>query len=153
MSNRADQTKFQDFIRFVKFALFSATAGIIQIASFTLLFELAHLPYWPAYLIALVLSVVYNFTINRKFTFKSATNYPKAMLKVFGYYLIFTPLSTWWGDALTGIGWNEYLVLGGTMLSNFATEFLFCRFVVYRHSVNSAVHAQPDEIESQPGVS
>lgn len=60
------------------------------------------------------------------------------MLKVFGYYLIFTPLSTWWGDALTkNAGWNEYLVLAGTMVINFVTEYLFCRFVVYRNSINS----------------
>ncbi len=95
------------------------------------------LPILWAALIALVLSVVYNFTINRKFTFRSATNYPKAMLKVFGYYCVFTPLSTLWGDWLTGIGWNEYIVLGGTMLVNFVTEFLFCRLVVYRNSMNT----------------
>jgi putative flippase GtrA len=127
----------QDFWRFFKFTLFSASAGIIQIVSFTLLNEVARFSYWPAYLIALVLSVVYNFTVNRRFTFRSVTNYPKAMLKVLGYYLVFTPLSTWWGDQLTDIGWNDYLVLGGTMLINFITEFLFCRFVVYRTSIDS----------------
>ena len=129
--------KTQNTIQFVKFALFSATAGIIQAGSFTLLHEFARLAYWPAYLIALVLSVLYNFTINRRYTFKSATNYPKAMLKVLGYYCVFTPLSTWGGDQLTGIGWNDYLVLGGTMLINFITEFLFCRLVVYRNSINT----------------
>ena len=133
----AKLNKKQNIVQFVKFTLFSASAGIIQAVSFTLLFELAHFLYWPAYLIALVLSVVYNFTVNRRFTFRSAANYPKAMLKVFAYYLVFTPLSTWWGDRLTGIGWNEYLVLAGTMLSNFVTEFLFCRFVVYRNSINT----------------
>jgi len=131
-------TKNNDILQFFKFTLFSASAGIIQAASFTLMNEIARFPYWPAYLIALILSVLYNFTINRKFTFRSAANYPLAMLKVLGYYLVFTPLSTWWGDRLTGIGWNDYLVLGGTMLVNFVTEYLFCRFVVYRHSINSA---------------
>jgi len=130
-------SKKQDIWRFIKFTLFSASAGIVQLSSFTLLNEIAHFSYWPAYLIALVLSVVYNFTVNRRFTFRSVTNYPKAMLKVLGYYLVFTPLSTWWGDKLTGIGWNDYLVLAGTMLINFLTEFLFCRFVVYRTSINS----------------
>jgi len=130
-------SKVQNTVQFIKFALFSISAGVIQFGSFTLLHELGRFTYWPAYLIALVLSVVYNFTINRQFTFKSAANYPKAMLKVFGYYCVFTPLSTWWGDRLTAIGWNDYIVLGGTMLINFITEFLFCRFVVYRKSINT----------------
>ena len=117
--------------------LFSISAGIIQIGSFTLLNEVAHLPYWPAYLISLVLSVLYNFTLNRRFTFQSVANVPIAMAKVVAYYGVFTPLSTWWGDALTGIGWNEYLVLVGTMLINVSTEYLFCRFVVYRKSMNT----------------
>jgi putative flippase GtrA len=130
-------TKKQTMIQIFKFTLFSASAGIIQFLSFTLMNELAALPYWPSYLTALVLSVLYNFTLNRRFTFKSAANVPKAMLKVAGFYLIFTPLSTWWGDALTGAGWNDYVVLLGTMLINLVTEYLFCRFVVYRNSMNT----------------
>ena len=130
-------TKKQNLIQVIKFVLFSISAGIIQIGSFTLLNEVAHLPYWPAYLISLVLSVLYNFTLNRRFTFQSAANVPIAMAKVAAYYGVFTPLSTWWGDALTGIGWNEYLVLAGTMLINVSTEYLFCRFVVYRKSMNT----------------
>ena len=124
--------KKQTVIEVVKFVLFSISAGVIQAGSFTLLNELCPLPYWPAYLISLVLSVLYNFTVNRKFTFKAVSNIPAAMLKVAGYYAVFTPLSTLWGNALTGIGWNEYLVLALTMLVNVSTEYLFCRFVVYR---------------------
>lgn len=133
----SSMTKKQNLIQVIKFVLFSISAGIIQIGSFTLLNEVAHLPYWPAYLISLVLSVLYNFTLNRRFTFQSAANVPIAMAKVAAYYGVFTPLSTWWGDALTGIGWNEYLVLAGTMLINVSTEYLFCRFVVYRKSMNT----------------
>ena len=84
-----------------------------------------------------MLSVVYNFTINRRYTFRSVTNYQLGMLKILGYYAVFTPLSTWWGDRLTEIGWNDYVVLIGTMLINFITEYLFCRLVVYRNSINS----------------
>jgi putative flippase GtrA len=126
----------QNAVQFIKFALFSATAGIVQATSFALLLELTGLRYWPCYLVALILSVVYNFTVNAA-SLQSATNIPKAMSKVFGYYLVFTPLSTWWGDRLTELGWNDYIVLGGTMLINFVTEFLFCRFVVYRKSINT----------------
>ncbi len=131
-SNRA-----KDLWRFIKFTLISASAGIIQIASFTLLNELARVGYWPSYLVALILSVIYNFTINRRVTFRSTANYSKAMLMVFGYYLVFTPASTWWGDRLTSIGWNDYVVLIGTMLINFITEFLYTRYVVFRDSIDS----------------
>lgn len=130
-------TKKQHAIQFIKFTLFSASAGVIQAGSFTLLNETTGWSYWPSYLIALVLSVVYNFTLNRRYTFKSAANIPIAMMKVFGYYLIFTPLSTWWGEALTNLGWNDYIVLGGTMLTNFITEFLFTKYVVYRYTINT----------------
>ena len=116
----------------LKFLLFSISAGVIQFGLFTLLNEVAHLSYWPAYLIALVASVLWNFTFNRKFTFKSANNIPIAMLEVALYYLVFTPLSTWWGDALEKVGWNEYLILIPTMIINFVTEFLYCKFFVFR---------------------
>lgn len=130
-------TSKQNFVQFLKFTMFSVTAGIIQVLSFALLNELTHLPYWPSYLIALTLSVVYNFTINRRFTFKSASNIPFAMMQVFGYYCLFTPLSIWWGTALTNLHWNEYIVLIGTMVINFVTEFTFTRFVVFRKSINT----------------
>ena len=134
-----NQTK-KEFLRSVKFVLFSISAGLIQIGSFTLLEELLHLTHWLSYLISLVLSVLWNFTLNRKFTFCSANNVPIAMLKVAGFYLVFTPLSTWWTAALTGpnVGWNEYLVLAITMLSNFVLEYLFDRFVVFGKSIDTA---------------
>ena len=117
----------------IKFTLFSASAGIIQVASFTLLNELIHWQYWPSYLISLTLSVLWNFTLNRRYTFQSAANVPIAMAKVFGFYLVFTPLSTWLGQLAENAGVNEYIVLAVTMLSNFVLEFLFCKFVVYRN--------------------
>lgn len=125
-------------IRFLKFVLFSISAGLIQIVSFTIMNEVVKMKYWPAYLIALTLSVVWNFTINRKFTFKSASNVPVAMAKVAAFYVVFTPLSTWWGNALDKVGVNEYLILIGTMVINFVIEFLFQRFVVFRNSIDTA---------------
>ena len=127
-----ESEKKKTLFQAVKFTLFSISAGLVQIGVFTLLNELLHLWYWPAYLTALVCSVVWNFTFNRKFTFKSANNIPIAMTKVFAYYLVFTPLSTWWGDALEKVGWNEYIILGLTMLVNFVTEFLYCKFFVFK---------------------
>jgi len=123
----------------IKFLLFSMSAGVIQALTFTLLFELAHFIYWPAYLIALTLSVVWNFTLNRKFTFKSAANIPAAMTKIAIYYAIFTPLSTWWGDALTKIEWNAYVVLFITMVLNLVSEFLVTKYIVYKNQINTAV--------------
>ena len=117
----------------VKFALFSASAGVIQVASCTLFLEVFEWEYWLAYLVSLILSILWNFTLNRKFTFKSSSNIPVAMAKVFGYYLVFTPLSTWLGHLAESSGINEYIVLAVTMLTNLVTEFLFCKYVVYRN--------------------
>ena len=129
----------KELIRSVKFTLFSISAGVIQIASFTIFEELLHLTHWLGYLLALILSVLWNFTLNRKFTFHSAANIPIAMAKVAAFYLIFTPLSTWWTAVLTDtIDWNEYLVVVLTMLVNFITEFLFQRFFVFGSSIDTA---------------
>lgn len=138
-----ENTNKNDNLRqIIKFTLFSLSAGLIQIVSFTLLFEVVHWVYWPSYLIALILSVLWNFTLNRKFTFKAANNIPIAMLKVALFYLVFTPLSTWWGDALTKIHWNEYVILGTTMLSNLILEFLYTKYFVYKNAINSALTAE-----------
>ncbi len=132
--------KIQELWRFVKFALFSASAALVEMGSFALLNELTGWSYWPCYLIALVLSVLWNFTLNRKFTFKSAANVPVAMLKVLGYYAVFTPLSTLLGSYLADtLLWNEYLVTIINMLLNFSTEFLFQRFFVFGKSIDTAV--------------
>ncbi len=115
----------------IKFTLFSISAGVIQIGSFTLL-EIFVKDYWIPYLISLVLSILWNFTLNRRYTFKSAANVPVAMARVFGFYLVFTPVSTYLGNLAEGCGINDFLILIVTMLANFVLEFLFCKFVVYR---------------------
>lgn len=136
--DRSKQTR-DNYLQMIKFTLFSLSAGIIQILSFTFLFEVIGFIYWPSYLVALTLSVLWNFTLNRKFTFKSASNIPIAMSKIAFFYLVFTPLSTWWGDALTKLNYNEYLILAVTMVSNLILEFLYTKYYVYRHSINTAV--------------
>ncbi len=131
--------KNKELLRSLKFVLFSISAGAIQIGSYALLEEIVHLEHWLSYLISLTLSVVWNFTLNRKFTFHSANNVPVAMLKVAGFYLVFAPLSTWWTAVLTSpdIGWNNYLVEILTMLVNFVTEYLFDRFFVFGKSLDT----------------
>lgn len=115
----------------VKFTLFSCSAGAIQIGSFTLL-QIFIKEYWIPYLISLVLSILWNFTLNRRYTFQSAANVPVAMAKVFGFYLVFTPVSLYLGDMAEGRGVNDFIIFIVTMLTNFVLEYLFCKFVVYR---------------------
>lgn len=130
--------KRKELIRTVKFVLFSASAGIIQIISFALLNELMSWSYWPSYLISLTLSVLWNFTLNRRFTFKSASNVPIAMAQTAGFYLVFTPASTLFGNYLAEtLLWNEYLVTAINMIANFVLEYLFQRFVVFRNSIDT----------------
>ena len=131
--------KKESIIQMIKFLLFSASAGIIQVASFTLLNEVLGWIYWPSYLISLILSIVWNFTFNRRYTFKSAVNVPIAMFKLFGFYAVFTPLSTYLGHLAELAGVNDYIILALTMISNFVLEFLFCKLVVYRNQENTMI--------------
>lgn len=135
--------KNKEIQRALKFTLFSISAGVIEIVVFTLLNEFTGLSYWPCYLTALVLSVLWNFTCNRKFTFRSANNIPKAMLLVALYYCVFTPVSTVGGNYLTETcGWNEYLVTAINMVINFVTEYLYDTFLVFRGSIDTNAQAQ-----------
>ena len=128
----------KEILRAVKFTLFSISAGVIQMGSFALLNELVQWPWWPSHLISLTLSVLWNFTLNRKFTFQSAANVPVAMLKTLGYYVVYTPTSLWLGNYLTGtLLWNNYVVEVLVMLLNFVTEFLFQRFFVFGKSLDT----------------
>lgn len=128
-----------ELLRTAKFLLFSVSAGLIQVAVFTIMEEALHITHWLSYLAALLASVLWNFTLNRRFTFHSAGNVPVAMAKVALFYLVFTPVSTWWTAVLTGdrFGWNEYVVLLLTMATNFVAEYLYDRFVVFRDSIDT----------------
>ena len=137
-------TRKENSLQVIKFIIFSVSAGVIQTISFTVINELTTWKYTPCYLIALTLSVLWNFTLNREFTFKSANNIPVAMAKVAAFYCVFTPLSTWWGSALTGAGFNEYIVLFGTMAVNLTSEFLYDRFFVVRGTMNTNKRAQKE---------
>ena len=128
----------KEFFRVLKFVLFSASAGLIELGTFTLLNELTALPYWVCYLAALVLSVLWNFTLNRRFTFQSAADVPVAMAKVAAFYLVFTPLSTGLEHLLTtSLGWNEYLVTILNMALNLVTEYFYQRFFVYAGNIDT----------------
>ena len=132
------QKRRDEITRMIKFVLFSASAGVIEMGSFALLNEKTGWSYWPCYLTALILSVVWNFTLNRKFTFKSAGNVPVAMMKVAVYYAVFTPLSTVLGSYLAdGLLWNEYVVTGLNMVLNMGTEYLYDRLVVFRDTMDT----------------
>ncbi len=144
--------KKKEVLRTVKFIFFSISAGIIQIVSFTLLNELTKLPYWPCYLTALVLSVLWNFTLNRKFTFQSANNVPVAMVKVAIYYCIFTPLTTVGGNYLVEtLHWNEYIVTIMNMLLNFVTEYFYDRFIVFGGTIDTNERAKKQKERADKG--
>jgi putative flippase GtrA len=141
--------KKHEAMQALKFTLFSISAGVIQIGTYTLFYEVFHWAPWLAYLVSLILSVLWNFTFNRTYTFRSDADIRKSMLLVALFYVVFTPLSTWWTAALTGENpftgaeasqtplVNNYLVQAGTMLVNFVTEFLYQKFVVYRGTIDS----------------
>ena len=134
----------KQLLQALKFTMFSASAGVIQIGSFALL-EIFIKDYWIPYLVSLVLSIIWNFTLNRRYTFKSAANMPIAMAKVFGFYLVFTPVSTYLGNVAEAHGGNDFVILVLTMLSNFVLEYLFCKFVVYRGKEDTLNIKKADE--------
>ena len=150
--NTQQLTKKDNIRHVVWFFIFSNSAGIIQALSFTLCNEVLKLSYTPCYLTALTLSIIWNFTLNREITFKSATNIPIAMLKIAAFYVVFAPLSTWWGNAMTQAGINEYLVLAFTMCINLTTEFLYYRFVVFRNSINTNKRAQKQREKNEKTI-
>lgn len=161
----AKMGKKENALQAIKFACFSASAGIIQIVSFTLLNELLpttdstnaiaqwffNSEYGGSYLVALTLSVLWNFTFNRKFTFKSAANIPVAMLKIFAFYCVFTPVSTILGEMVAQrftASYVEYIILAVTMATNMISEFLYCRFFVYKNSMNTLNDKASEEKET-----
>ena len=138
MEENPKQKNKREVIRAIKFVLVSASAGIVEILVFTLMNELTGLKYWPCYLTALIASVVWCFTINRRYTFKSAKNVPRAMAMVFAFYLVFTPATTILGNYLAEtLHWNEYLVTGINMALNLTLEYLYDTFVVYRGEMDN----------------
>ena len=140
-----DKNNKREIVRAVKFVLISVSAGIVEIAVFALLNEFTGLKYWPCYLTALIASVLWNFTINRRYTFKSAKNVPRAMAMVFAFYLVFTPATTILGNYLAEtLHWNEYLVTGINMALNLTLEYLYDTFIVYRGDMDNNDVAKKD---------
>lgn len=122
----------------VKFTLFSISAGIIQVLSFALLHDvLGWESYWMSHIPSLILSVVWNFTFNRRYTFRSDAKLPRAMALVALFYAVFTPASAWWGTALQNLGVHAWAVEVMNLLINFVTEFFYQRFVVYRGRIDT----------------
>ena len=144
----------KEAMRAVKFGLFSVSAGIIEVLVFTLLERLTDFSYWPCYLTALICSVIWNFTLNRHFTFQSANNIPVAMMKVAAFYCVFTPVTTIGGDYLADtLHWNYYIVIGLTMACNFITEYLYDRFFVFGKSIDTNKRAKKSEAREEAQAS
>lgn len=150
-SKEARAARKRQLIEILKFTGFSVSAGVIQFVSTGVLSTWTGLIpyYWVAYLIGLVLSVVWNFTLNRKFTFRSASNVPLAMTLVVIYYCAFTPLSTFGADAINatwkaaaGAGWKEnyeLVITAAMMILNFITEFVWDKFIVFNEKVTDKI--------------
>jgi putative flippase GtrA len=158
-AERRDRMKFsqnsnlkKEVLRGIKFGLFSVSAGIIEIISFSVLNELTKWRYWPCYVVALIISILWNFTLNRRYTFYSANNITIAMIKILGFYLVFLPVSTFIGNYLADtLLWNEYVVTLLNMSANFILEFLYDRFFVFRKSIDTnqlAKSKQKVEVDS-----
>ena len=128
----------KEVIRGIKFTLFSLSAGLIQIITFSILNEFTNWRYSACYLVALTLSVLWNFTLNRRYTFRSSNNVSIAMGKTYAFYLVFTPVSTIIGDYLVEkLLLNEYFITIAIMISNFVLEFLYDRFFVFYKSIDT----------------
>ncbi|MBE5750362.1 MAG: GtrA family protein [Clostridiales bacterium] len=137
----------KEFLRTLKFTLISISAGLIQAGVYALIRIFVTFPEesWQDYVIAytpsLLLSVVWNFTVNRKYTFKAANNVKVAMLLVLAFYAVFAPVSIVLGAIIVDSSVNQELakdlVFIGTLLCNFVLEFLYTRFVVYRNSCDT----------------
>ena len=140
--------KNRNLWQMLKFTFFSISAGLIQILSYTLFYEVfGWTNYWMSHVPSLILSVLWNFTFNRRYTFRSDASISRSMLLVALYYAVFTPLSAWWGTALQNAGMLHWLVEGFNMLVNFVTEFFYQRFVVYRHRIDTNKLAQKKQQE------
>lgn len=149
MENKEQLTTKENIIQVVKFVAFSLGSGVIQTVVFTVLNEFMHFDYWQSYLPAIFLGVLYGFTVNRRFTFKSANNVPVAMAKLAFYYCIFIPTSTYLGNLAENKGVNEYIVLVVTMLANLTTAFLVNRLWIYRNSMNTNDLAQKEKTKKE----
>lgn len=120
----------------VMFTLLSLSAGLVEAGSFVVL-DLTSLPYGWAHGLSVVLSVLWNFTLNRRYTFKSANNVPIAMLKVALFYAFFIPITAYLGQMASSEGINDFVIKAVTMLLNFIGEFLWWKFVVFYGSENT----------------
>lgn len=130
--------------RVIKYFFIASSAGIIELVSFSLLDTGTHWNYWGCYLIALLLSVLWNFTLNRKYTFRSNNAVGLAMVKVALYYMVFTLVSTLAGNYLAEVLlWNVYLVTLLNMGCNGITEYLYQRFIVFGKSIDTTQLVNP----------
>lgn len=149
----AKKEKRKGVMQFIKYALCAASAGIIQIVLFSILqavipsngktihfiVEDMDLVTFIATTVALCASILWNFTFNRKFTFKDAGNVPRAMILAFLFYVPFYPFQTWYVHTIKsllveaiGTDGAGIIAEGSVMIINFALEFMWQKFVVFR---------------------
>lgn len=147
----AKKEKKATLFQAIKYFCCAASAGAIQLISFTILQLVIKDPTKMWFMtetdvgtfvpttIALALSIIWNFTLNRKFTFKDAGNVPKAMALAFLFYVPFYPFQTWYVatvkpalGAYMNIDLAGVIAEGTVMLINGILEFCWQKFVVFR---------------------
>ncbi|SEU27541.1 GtrA family protein [Paenibacillus sp. NFR01] len=149
-----ENTARTELFRTLKYFTFATSAGIIEMLMFTLLDQFTPWTYWLSYLIALVVSVLWNFTLNREFTFKSNNHIPTAMMKVAAYYAIFTPVTTVLGNHLVeNLSWNAYVVTLLNLLLNGVTEYLYQRLYVFGKSIDSKGKIPRHKLDASSSIS
>lgn len=123
------------FTNFYSFLYFSLGAGVIKLVSFLLLslIDSGHGAVLVlAEIVSVVLSGLFNFTWNRKFTFRSTNNIVPGMFLYGLYSLIATPAVASFIVDLTRRGWADWLAKAMKMALHFILDSLYCKFVIFR---------------------
>ncbi|MDO5025763.1 MAG: GtrA family protein [Trueperella sp.] len=115
----------------VKFTLLSGTAAVVEAGSYALFLALDLMPVSWAQAISVALSVLWNFTLNRKFTFKSTGNVPFAMLLVSLFYVAYIPISSVLAGLMDDAGMHPAVIKIIWLLINFVGEFIWWKYVVF----------------------
>lgn len=153
--------------RFLKYAIIAISGGLIQLTAYIILSDAIKLDkhvsfdaiyqkqpwlteifydpdtgktYGLSYFIAVSLSVIWNFTFNRKYTFKSASNVPKAMLLFVLYYAFSIPFNCWaivQLNKLVVFPLSDKVILICIMLANGLPAFFYQRYVVFGRSLDT----------------
>ncbi|WP_423190547.1 GtrA family protein [Alkalibacterium sp. f15] len=78
--------KFEEFIDYFLFGLVTSS---ISILSFYVLNEIVGWHYLVANIVAVILSILFSYTVNKRYVFKTHTKTRKAFVKEFVFFVLF----------------------------------------------------------------